>query len=236
MKEIINWALQQPFFDNPLSDESRKNLKIKSPLYVNFQENDSKLYVITGENATGKSYFIKTITAMSKQNNIKPYHMGMISRSSGLYDEGGEHFWSIVPEEVASTGENSALLLLNGLEGIFKHDTKSVILLDEPTFGFSIGYQKVIADYIANFSVNIPLHLQGLIVCAHDYILLSKLSEIPHNHLRFGDDRTLKQVLNEPYKYTIKDIKDLPSQAEKTRHQIAIVEDKIKKYNAKTKK
>jgi ABC-type dipeptide/oligopeptide/nickel transport system ATPase component len=233
MKEIINWALQQPFFDNPLSEKSRNDLNIKSPLHVSFQEKDSKLYIITGENATGKSYFIKTITAMSKQNDIKPYRIGMISRSSGLYGEGGEHFWSIVPEEVASTGENSALLLLNGLEGIFKHNTKSAILLDEPTFGFSIGYQKVIADYIANFSTNMPAHLQGLFVCAHDYILLSKLSEIPHNHLRFGDDRTLKEVLNEPYDYTIRNLKSLPDKAEKTRHQIKVVEDKIKAYNHK---
>ena len=165
------------------------------------------------------------------QNNIKKYHMGIISRTSSLYEEGSEHFFNIPPEEVASTGENTSILLTNGLEGSLKEKEPHVIFLDEPGFGLSLGFQKVVAEYIVEYTKKSSEKLIGLMVIAHNIEIISEIAKTKPNHVRFGDERTLDEVLNKPYNLTKEDLLNLRTKSEETRHAIANIEEEIKTYN-----
>lgn len=183
MNDMIDFILMHPFFKNELSEKYANAMNVDPPLYVNFQKADSSLYVITGPNASGKSFFVKQIKAYASQKNIKQYHMGLLSRTASLYEAHSEHFWSLVPEDIASTGENSSVLLLNGIEGFSKQNEETIILLDEPALGLSTEYKQVVANYLVEFSQRTSKKLKGLFVCSHDHQILSALEEITHNHI-----------------------------------------------------
>ena len=59
MSEALETVLSQPFFDNPLSKKSQALIKVDAPIKVSYQKSDSNIFLLTGENASGKSYFIK---------------------------------------------------------------------------------------------------------------------------------------------------------------------------------
>ena len=61
--------------------------------------------------------------------------------------------------------------------------------------------------------------------------IISEIAKTKPNHVRFGDERTLDEVLNKPYNLTKEDLLNLRTKSEETRHAIANIEEEIKTYN-----
>ena len=232
MEKIIKELLSNPYFECEFSRDFCFKHRIHAPLIVNYTPGNSKLYLVTGENATGKSFFIKSLVSLLKDKKIKTYHAGLIHRAGDHENGFTEHEYSLIPEVVASSGENTSILLTNGLEGSKAIKDKHVILLDEPSLGFSAGYQIAIADYVLKYMEKVPDSLFGLMIVEHSPLIISGLANANPTHIRFGDCKSLEQVIGDPYHYSTGDLKKLRGKSKKIRYSITRVLERIKKINS----
>lgn len=233
MKELIEEALAQPYFDTQYSQENQRKLDVQAPLQAKYDEKHPQVCVCTGENATGKSFFVNTIRYLARKEHTHIFHAGMVHRGASYASSFSEHYWSLPPEEIASTGENSTILMMQGLEGAKDIEKPHIILFDEPTLGLSSSYHNVVGKYIKSFVEQGADQLKGVIVVEHSISCLQSLLEVEPSHLRFGDEKTLDEVVHSQTQFTIDDLKALPFKSEETRRKIVNIKEKIEEYTNK---
>lgn len=181
LSEIIKHCLDYRYFDF---------------LSCSAEINDSKLFAVTGENATGKSFFCKLLDSYSIKNKIvqEVIRVGMGKRT----ESGIVKALMFGDENTHSTGGISFNTIKTGIRTSKGRKHNHILIFDEPDIGMSDSYAAAMGNYIAVFANNIPEHCIGLGIVSHSKVLLSKLALLNPTHLRFGDNLTLNDWLKNP--------------------------------------
>lgn len=207
--------------DNPVIDLVRTSLE-RSPLFTanggplaaSFEEGDpdSRVLLIAGDNASGKSFLVRVLAAKLNEAKVEPVQVSMRYRTmSGLhrsfmYGAGGD------AED--STGNVSLIALRGALRTVENRQTPSWLMLDEPDTGLAEGYCGALGTYLADFGNRMPVsRCEGFTVVTHSRRLVSSmlfsLKKKPHflcfsdyaaddlleAWLEDGRDRTVEELL-----------------------------------------
>ena len=169
---------------------------------------DSRLLVVTGENASGKSFFARVFEAYSRKDNIECMRVGMEKRTTS----GIVKVLMFGDESNESTGLITLRTLQSGVQTCRGREHEHFLVLDEPDIGLSEGYQLAAGEFIARFVSDMPDLTQGAVVITHSRRILRQLLPLKPHHVRCGDTRTLLSVVEEePKAKTIEDLLALPT-------------------------
>jgi hypothetical protein len=194
-------------------------------LVANFTEGGKyPIVVITGENATGKSFIRRLYQLLFKEYcNIECIHLSQQGRSSSGIIKAfvyGDETWE-------STGDISGRTVRTGISTCNSRDNKHTIIWDEPDIGLSDSYSAGIGVEIRKFVENLPKLTFGVIVITHSKYLIKELLPLNPHHLRLGDNKSLNSYLKERVKP--KDISTLHDRAIETFRKIqSIINEKDK--------
>jgi hypothetical protein len=163
---------------------------------VNFTEGGKyPIIVMTGENATGKSFFRRLLqVSLKKYGNIECIHLSQEDRTYS-----GNCFRGFIygDENLESTGQITGRTIVNGIATCNSRETKHTIIWDEPDIGLSDAYSAGVGVKIKEFVENISELTFGVIVITHSKHLIRQLLPLNPHHLRFGDNKSLDSFLNE---------------------------------------
>lgn len=215
-----------------------------APIHLN-ELNDSKFIILTGDNATGKSYFSKMLSSwMAKHENTSPILLSMINRtSSGVNSSAITRAFIYGDQSEQSTGETSVNVVRKAFSSISKRDEdkeqkQSIIVLDEPDMGLSEGYQYALGQYIAQEYKKVKdlESFSGILLVTHSKNLIKGLIEldITPSYINSGEPKIkLEEWLNRVEKKSVEDLLSLKDKANSTRCKIYRIEEEVKKMNRK---
>lgn len=205
------------------------------PIKMNTTKGNPHVLLITGENASGKSYLAHLLARLMYNSDYKtdPMVSSMRSRTR----EGISRAMVFGSEEDDSTGNISAKTIkkaINNAKGRIEEYGSSLIILDEPELGLSDSYKKACGELIGeginqiinddeiknkNIIVIITTHSKDLVSG-----LISELKDKP-TFVSINKDLDLTQWLEEKIIYSKDDLIKLSDKAHQTRKAIWKAED-----------
>ena len=218
---IINFILQQDYFNK----DSRRNL-----IRCNYEPNEikySRLLIITGDNAEGKSFFVKLFDEYCNEKiKNECLRLGMSLRT--------EKHWArscVYKDEGAfSTGDCSISSVIKGLETCQKRGQEHYVIFDEPNLGLAESYHYALGEYFARFVTNMPPLTKGMVIVTHSRELIRPLLEHHPHHLRFGDNQNLANWIDRDQKQrTIEELLRLPEKGRRKFQKIKEIQHNISK-------
>lgn len=162
------------------------------PITAVFDEGHDRFVVVTGENASGKSFVRKLLYSIIKQKKMECIHLSQQGRSSSgiasslIYGD----------ESYNSTGYLTSRLIITGINTCRGREEPHYIIWDEPDIGLSDGYAAGIGVEIRKFVETLPDLTKGVIVITHSKALVRQLLPINPSHLRLGGCPSLNSWLN----------------------------------------
>ncbi|HIG92760.1 TPA: hypothetical protein HA242_05880 [Candidatus Woesearchaeota archaeon] len=166
----------------------------KSVLPVQYTPGLSALLLLTGENASGKSFFVRLMAAyVHFRLETEPILVDMSLRTESDI----KRALVFGDEERDSTGNISLKSVINGIKTSKGRQNAHYLMYDEPEIGLSDGYQMALGNYVAKFMDELPAKIKGLVIATHSKYVARPLVPYNPNHIRFGDTLTLEQWLEE---------------------------------------
>lgn len=162
------------------------------PIKVAFDSGHDKLVIVTGDNATGKSFIRRVYHAVIKLTKDEVMHLSQEGRcSSGIpsaliYGD----------ESYNSTGFLTSCTVSTGIRSCKERTTPHYIIWDEPDIGLSEKYAGGVGVEIRKFVENLSEYTQGVIVVTHSKAIVRQLVSLNPSHLRVGGCPDLKTWLN----------------------------------------
>jgi hypothetical protein len=196
--EVIDNLLDLTYFGDGL----------EYPIKTLFEPGEGMLLVITGENASGKSFFARLFGAYAKARlNTECMRFGMDRRT----ESGIAKAFMYGDETRESTGVISVRNLFGAEHNSRKREHPHFVIFDEPDIGLAESYQSTVGKFIADFVATLPELNRGVVVVTHSRQILRELLPLHPHHLRCGDERSLKSVVEEdPTPKTIEQLRQLP--------------------------
>jgi len=154
--------------------------------------NDSPLTIVTGDNASGKSFVRKIIQTMcaKRQPKLECIHLSQAGRCQG----GIIRAFVYGSEDDESTGRNTIGTMLTSFKTSHSRDSDHLMIYDEPEIGLSEEYAGGLGIRIKEFIESNPTHLFGAVVITHSSHLLKELLPLNPNHINLSDNRTLDEI------------------------------------------
>ena len=140
-------------------------------------EGSQKLLVVLGDNASGKSFLTSQLLLCAKDwANVKGYNVGMKTRTGG----GMTASFMYGNETYTSTGVITLSAVVDGLKNCIEHSSKGqemMLVLDEPTLGLSMRYERAMGNYIAEKIIENEenKNFKGLLLVTHSKDLVKSL-------------------------------------------------------------
>jgi hypothetical protein len=192
--------------DNPVVDLVRDVLE-SSPLFAHnggpvtatFKEGhpESRVLLIAGDNASGKSFMVRILAASLNQEKVEPLQVSMKYRTRG-----GMHrafMFGPLGDEEDSTGNVSLHAIRGALRNAEDREGPCWVMLDEPDTGLSDSYCAAMGTYLANYGNLMPLNkCQGLSVVTHSRKLIGSMLftlQKPPHFLCFSDYKAQDDLL-----------------------------------------
>lgn len=178
-----------------------------APFRAKFFPGKGRLVLVTGGNASGKSLFIRLLSALAKsQKHAEPIVIGVALRTQG----GIERAFVWGDERENSTGNNSISAILGGFSTARGREHLTFMAFDEPDIGLSEEYQSVLGNAFAEF-VREPPEKVILVISTHSRRVLRPLLECNAHHVRMGDEMSLREVVETvpPYVGGIEKLEEL---------------------------
>ena len=162
------------------------------PLQAAFDDRSSKLLIITGDNASGKSYVRKLICfALKKYSKIEPMHVSQQGRCT----EGFMRAFMYGDESYESTGVISCKAVEGGINTCKSRENPHCIIWDEPDIGLSDDYAAGMGVKLREFIEGLPELTWGVVISTHSKVMVQQLVELDPSHLRLGGCPDLKAWL-----------------------------------------
>lgn len=221
MKEAIEKIMKSPYFAGK-----------QAPMVGDFQPGEGKVFIVTGENATGKSFFSRIANLILKRDyNLAAYRVGMDYRTgSGV----ARCFVFSGDENEDSTGVLSINAIQGGLRTCQKHDQDHFMIFDEPDIGLSESYQGAVGKLFAKFAGSVPERTKLFVVVTHSRRIVRQLLPLKPHHVRIGDKMTLAEFMADPPDKEIEDLDTLQESARDLYCKISKEIDKVRKAKGKT--
>lgn len=182
MNSLFRWLTNElTYFD-----------KKKGVFYYKFFSTNSPLVVVTGDNASGKSFIRRLVQLACRDKDIECIHLSQQGRcASGI-----PRLFIYGAEEEESTGYNTVNMLLTSFTTSKSRDSKHILVYDEPDIGLSDEYAAGAGIRLRKFIEKKPKYLKGIVIMSHNKHLLKELLPLNPNHLNLTDDKTLVEVVN----------------------------------------
>jgi hypothetical protein len=156
--------------------------KESGPINAAFDAGNEKFVLVTGENASGKSFVRRLYYAVLKEEKFEVIHLSQQGRSSSgivsslIYGD----------ESYNSTGYLTSRLISTGIKTCQGRETAHYIIWDEPDIGLSESYAGGVGVAIRKFVENLPELTLGVVVITHSKALVRQLLPVKPSHLRLG--------------------------------------------------
>lgn len=155
----------------------------------------SDLLVITGENATGKSFIRRILSAACNKTEIEAIPVSMELRTAG----GIVSAFVFGSESYEATGDLSGKSVLGAISTSKAREKHHAIIWDEPDIGLSDNYAAGVGLEIKEFIEKAPKKLFFAAVATHRKVLIQQLLSCQPHHLRLGTDNySLEDVISSP--------------------------------------
>lgn len=158
----------------------------------------SRLAVVVGPNASGKSFFRRVVQSVCahQEPKVECIHLSMEGRTLGFMKS-----FVYGDEKYQATGLNSINVVLGGIRTSRDRHEPHVLVWDEPDLGLSEGAAASVGRAIADFMADPPQHLIGAVIVTHRRALVSELVDADPHYLHLGVEpapATLRDWLTEP--------------------------------------
>jgi hypothetical protein len=184
----------------------------------------TKLAVVFGDNATGKSLMLTTmleLTGSWESSGVETLSVSMKMRTS----QGMGASMMYGSERASSTGATSLRAVMGALHNGKDRPHPVWLMFDEPDVGLSDKYAAAMGAYLAREINGLPEHIRGVSIISHSRPFLREmlkgLDRHPHE-VSMGEDRTLAEFLaadNEP-PASIEELLRLREHAGETRRKV----------------
>jgi hypothetical protein len=148
-----------------------------SPFRAAVDEQDPKLVVVTGENASGKSLFVRVVGAiLQNDGGGTPVTVSIRERTgSGMNEMSGmRRVMMFGDEHEQSTGAASVKVVAASFNNVDR-DNGCILILDEPDIGLAESYARALGEFIATKAKDLPANCGGVIVVTHSRPLVQGL-------------------------------------------------------------
>jgi len=146
-----------------------------------------KLVLFLGENASGKSFARRVVTAIVRENDTECIHISMQARAADPMMGGGIRSFVYGTEEWQSTGENSVGTVLGGIRTCLGREGPHVMFWDEPDIGLSDSWAAGVGVAVRDFVRDATDLTKAVFVVTHSKPLVSQLAELNPYVVFFGD-------------------------------------------------
>lgn len=162
------------------------NGHVTIPAY--WREGEGPLCLVTGDNASGKSFFRRIIGAVCAQAKEKVEYIpiSMEARRTISYNPWLTFVYG--DEETEATGVNSTETVLGGIRTSEGRTSNHVIFWDEPDLGLSDSWAAGLGQKLAEFAKKAPTYLTAAFVVTHNKALVSQLFDVNPHFLHLGVD------------------------------------------------
>lgn len=157
-----------------------------------FFSTNSPLIIVTGDNASGKSFIRRLVQSACKEKNIECIHLSQ----QGRCNSGIPRLFIYGAEDEESTGYNTANMLLMSFQTSKSRNNKHVLVYDEPDIGLSDEYAAGAGIRLRKFIEKKPKYLKGIVIMSHNRHILKELLPLKPNHLNLTDNKTLEEIVN----------------------------------------
>ncbi len=151
----------------------------ESPFHAAVSRGAGKLVVVTGENASGKSLFVRAAAALLQQDGSSalPVSVSIRERTgAGSFEMGGlRRVMMFGDEQEQSTGATSVGAVKTAFNNLGRPEG-SLLILDEPELGLSESYAGALGEYIGRQALEMPRACLGIIVATHSRPLVRGLA------------------------------------------------------------
>lgn len=187
---LLDHALELDYF---VEDDSGK-----VPIPWHRRNGEGNVVVVVGENASGKSFLRRILTALCREAKVEMMPISMEGRG-GEY--GGLRGFIYGDESWQSTGENSSHTVLTGISTCKSRENPHVIFWDEPDLGLSDGWAAGMGIALREFANDTPKTTYGAFVVTHSRALVQELLPANPHYLHLGSKDapdTLEAWVNRP--------------------------------------
>jgi hypothetical protein len=152
-------------------------------------KDESKLVVVVGENASGKSFFRRLVRAVCSKaapdERTECIHLSMEGRmDSSAF--GGLRSMVYGSEQDQSTGENSVGTVLGGITTCKERKGSHIVVWDEPDLGLSDSWAAGMGEAIRDFAKDPGEHTRAIVLVSHRRALLAPLLTQPLHYVHLG--------------------------------------------------
>ena len=140
-----------------------------------------KLLVVVGDNATGKSLFVRVLRAYLvadedgvREKDAPTVLMVSIRERTGATIEGFQKAMMFGDEAESSTGANSIRVVQTAFHSAENYE-RSALIFDEPEMGLSDSYAGAMGTYIAQRAGQMPTGCLGTVVVTHSKALVAAM-------------------------------------------------------------
>ena len=156
-----------------IADESAMFSDERSPFQAHATPGSPGLAVVVGENASGKSLFVRVLAAKAQQAGALPVSLSIRERAGSGTAEMARFRQVMMfgDENEQSTGATSVRAIATAFNNLDRPQG-SVLLLDEPELGLSQGYARALGEYIGGQALNTPAVCAGVVVVTHSRTLV----------------------------------------------------------------
>lgn len=159
----------------------------KAPIPHLWVKGSSPLFLVLGENASGKSFFRRCVQASAnKHTSIREViHLSMEGRAGANFI-GAMKGFVYGDENFRSTGENSANTMRSAIRTCRAREHSHLLYWDEPDIGMSEGAAAGAGVVIAEFVADLPDHTRGVFITTHSRPMVRQLLVAKPHYIHLG--------------------------------------------------
>jgi hypothetical protein len=148
----------------------------ESPFRAKVAKAAAKLVVVTGENASGKSLYVRVAAAVLQQEGVLAVSVSIRERTgAGTHEMGGmRRIMMFGDEQEQSTGATSVGVVQTAFRNLDRAQG-SMLIVDEPELGLSEAYARALGEYIGQQTRSVPASCLGVMVVTHSRALVQGL-------------------------------------------------------------
>lgn len=165
----------------------------------------SNFVVVVGENASGKSFLRRVLSALAHRAEVESIPVSMEGRQMG----GIIRSFVYGDETVDATGKNSAVTVLTGISTCRAREKPHIIVWDEPDIGLSDAWARSMGVKLREFALELPKLTYTAVVITHNKALLRELLPVNPHFVCFGQEvSTLEDWLK--FEGEVRPLEELP--------------------------
>lgn len=149
-----------------------------SPFRAALRRGAVSLVVVTGENASGKSLFVRIAAEFVRKEGILPVSVSVRERTGTTGGEmsGLARVMMFGDEREQSTGATSVSAVRAALNNL-ERPKGSLLICDEPEMGLSEGYARALGVLLGQGAKSLPARCRGVLVATHSRPLVRGIIE-----------------------------------------------------------